>query len=66
MFRPLAKDGVSAVPAPPPKKIPVAGDGVGNEVIPEGIRVLSEIDPALDFVSAKTQHKQLIGVQTDQ
>ena len=27
----------------------IAGDGVGKEVIPEGIRVLSAIDPHLDF-----------------
>ena len=27
----------------------IAGDGVGKEVIPEGIRVLSAIDPTLDF-----------------
>jgi tartrate dehydrogenase/decarboxylase/D-malate dehydrogenase len=28
----------------------VAGDGVGQEVIPEGVRVLSEVDPTLEFV----------------
>ena len=27
----------------------IAGDGIGKEVIPEGIRVLSAIDPHLDF-----------------
>jgi tartrate dehydrogenase/decarboxylase/D-malate dehydrogenase len=27
----------------------IAGDGVGKEVVPEGIRVLSAIDPNLDF-----------------
>ena len=28
----------------------IPGDGVGQEVVPEGVRVLSAIDPGIEFV----------------